>query len=386
MDALIFNVPFDNALATAGTLKRDINAIYAEVALPIFKSLEVTGAVRVDDYTGFGRTTNPKVSVRYTPFESLLFRGSYSTGFRVPTFKQMFDPVTQSTYVGADFADPASCPSRVVSATPGCERVNPEIFFGGKADLNPETSKIQSLGMVFQITPEVSGNLDFWSINREGTIQSFGLTTLAANYQLFSENFIRNGSGQLVGVDTRFVNAGETITKGLEFGLKGSFNAAGARWLAAFDVSYLLEKKSRLIASAPFSASEVGVFTRAGDLGIRWKHTASITRSEGNWAATVTQVYRTGYADFVIPGIANGTVSAPNWSPVVKPYEVFNFSLGYSGFKNITLVAGVKNLFNEDPPFSVTYDTNTGAGSSWEPRVADPRGRAYTLRAEYKFF
>ena len=31
-------------------------------------------------------------------------------------------------------------------------------------------------------------------------------------------------------------------------------------------------------------------------------------------------------------------------------------------------------------------DGNTGAGSSWEPRVADPRGRAFTLMATYKFF
>ena len=386
VDALIFNVPFDNALATAGTLKRDIKAVYAEVALPIFKSLELTGAVRVDEYTGFGKSTNPKVSARYTPFDSLLFRGSYSTGFRVPTFKQMFDPVTISTYVGADFPDPATCPARVVSATPGCERVNPEIVFGGRLNLEPEESKIQSLGMVFQITPEISGNLDYWAINREGTIQSFGLTTLAANYQLFPQNFIRNAAGQLVAVDTRFVNAGETVTKGLEFGMKGSFNAAGARWLAAFDVSYLLQKKSRLIASAPFSDSEVGRFTRSGDLGIRWKHTASITRTEGDWSATLAQVYRSGYADFVIPGIANGTVAAPNWNPRVKPYEVFNFSLGYRGIKNMTLIAGMKNIFNQDPPFSVTYDTNTGAGSSWEPRVADPRGRAYTLRAEYRFF
>ena len=386
VDALIFNVPFDNALATAGTLKRDIKAVYAEVALPIFKSLELTGAVRVDDYTGFGKTTNPKVSARYTPFDSLLFRGSYSTGFRVPTFKQMFDPITQSTYTGADFADPATCPSRVVSATPGCERVTPEIFFGGRPDLNPEESKIQSLGMVFQITPDLSGNLDYWSINREGTIQSFGLTTLAANYQLFPQNFIRGTGNILLGVDTRFVNAGETVTKGLEFGVKGNFNAAGARWQAAFDVSYLLEKKSRLIASAPFSASEVGVFTRSGDLGIRWKHTASITRSEGNWSATLSQVYRSGYADHVIQGIANGTVIAPAWNPRVRPYEVFNFSLGFRGIKDMTIIAGVKNIFNEDPPFSVTYDTNTGAGSSWEPRVADPRGRAYTLRAEYRFF
>ena len=65
---------------------------------------------------------------------------------------------------------------------------------------------------------------------------------------------------------------------------------------------------------------------------------------------------------------------------------MFNASLAYSGIKNLTITAGIKNLLNEAPPFSVTYDTNTGAGSSWEPRVADPRGRAYTLRVEYRMF
>ena len=34
---------------------------------------------------------------------------------------------------------------------------------------------------------------------------------------------------------------------------------------------------------------------------------------------------------------------------------------------------------------AITYDGNTGAGSSWEPRVADPRGRSFILQAEMKF-
>jgi iron complex outermembrane receptor protein len=52
----------------------------------------------------------------------------------------------------------------------------------------------------------------------------------------------------------------------------------------------------------------------------------------------------------------------------------------------LTVVAGIKNLLNQDPPFSISYDTNTGAGSSWDPRIADPRGRSFTLSVEYKFF
>jgi iron complex outermembrane recepter protein len=382
---LIFNVPFDNALATAGTLKRDIKAVFAEVSVPVTKTLELTGAVRYDDYTGFGSTTNPKISARWAPSDSFLVRGAYSTGFRVPTFKQAFDPVTESAYSGRDFPDPLTCPSGVVSGTnPACAAVTPVIGFGGRRDLKPEESKMTSLGVVFQLTPQISGNVDYWDIERDGTIQALSLSTMAANYSFFQDRFFRV-NGQLVGVDTSWINAGASRTKGLEFGLRANTDAGGSRWTGAFDVSYLLKKNSKLTPSAAFGPSEVGVFTRAGDLGIRWKHTLSITRTQGDWSATVTQVYRGGYADFVLPGIADGSVVAPNWNPRVAPYEVFHASLVYSGIKNLKLTAGMKNIFNTDPPFSVTYDGNTGAGSSWEPRVADPRGRSFVLRAEYTF-
>lgn len=382
---LIFNVPFDNALATAGTLKRDIRAVFAEVAMPFFKDFELTASVRRDDYTGFGSTTNPKVSLRWAPFQSFMVRGAYSTGFRVPTFKQQFDPATESAYSGRDFPDPATCPSGVVNAAdPNCVAVQPVVAFGGRQNLKPEESKMKSLGIVFQLSDAISGNLDYWDIEREGTIQSLGLATMAANYQYFTDRFERTG-GVLTRVDTSWINAGATRTKGLEAGLRTSFMADGARWSASFDVAYLLEKKSKLTPSAPFGPSEVGRFTRAGDLGIRWKHTLSLTRSQGDWATTLTQVYRGGYADFVLPGVASGAYVAPNWSPRVAPYDVWNASVDYSGFKNLKLTFGIKNLMNEDPPFSVAYDTDTGAGSSWEPRVADPRGRSYVLRAEYSF-
>ena len=389
-DALIFNVPFDNALATAGTLERDIKAVYAEVLIPVMKNLELNAAVRSDQYTGFGRSNNPKVSLRYTPVDNMLVRGAYSTGFRVPTFKQQFDPFTESTYAGNDFADPATCASGVVSSTvAGCAALPANSFttlFGGKADLQPEEAKMKSLGIVWQVTPAVSANLDWWSIEREGTIQSVSLRTMAQNYALFSDRFIRDAAGNLRQVDTRWSNAGSTETAGLEFGIRGGWGVAGGRVSAAFDVSYLLKKRSKLLASAPFGTSEVGTFTRSGDLGIRWKHTATVGYATGPWVTTLSQTYRAGYYDAVLPGVANGAVKPADWQAKVPAYSTFDLSVGYTALKNLTLVAGIKNLLNQDPPFSATYDTNTGAGSSWEPRVADPRGRAYTLRAEYKFF
>ena len=46
----------------------------------------------------------------------------------------------------------------------------------------------------------------------------------------------------------------------------------------------------------------------------------------------------------------------------------------------------VKNLFDTEPPYSHNQDTNTGSGRSWEPRVADPRGRSLVVGVGYKFF
>ena len=53
--------------------------------------------------------------------------------------------------------------------------------------------------------------------------------------------------------------------------------------------------------------------------------------------------------------------------------------------KNLIVTGLVKNIFNQDPPFAATYDSNFGSGSSWEPRVADPRGRSFTMAVEVKF-
>ena len=227
---------------------------------------------------------------------------------------------------------------------------------------------------------------DWWGIRRNGTIQTLSLTDLVNNYQLFPSNFIRDASGALVMIDQRWVNAGETITKGIDVNARLSGKLNGGTWAAVLEGSYLLEKKSRLIASAPMGASEVGVFTRAGDLGLRWKHSLTGTYNRGNWSGTLTQIYRSGYKDAMLPGVANGSIVPPNWKPDVAPYSIYNASIGYTGFKNLGLTFGIKNLFDRDPPFSAAYDSNTGAGSSWEPRVADPRGRSFTFTIDYKFF
>ena len=376
-DALIFNAPFDNGLATNGTLKRTIKAAFAELQIPILKGLDFNAAGRIDHYTGFGTAKNPKFTLRYAPSEKFLVRSSYSTGFRVPTFKQMFDPVTESPLAATGLIDPGT--GALIAPNTA------STLFGGKSDLEPEDAKMYSAGFVVQPTKHLSANVDWWQVNRTGTIQSFGTTQLLANYAIFQDRFQRRADGTIQRIDTRWVNAGKTTTRGVEFGVKGGMDVGKGKVTAGFDLSYLLEKKSKLLPTANWTASEINLFTRASDIGLKWKHTASLGYRRGHWSFLANNLYRNSYLDAVLPGVANGLVRPTNWQARVKPYSIYGLSATYRGIRNITVVAGVKNLFDEDPPFSATYDTNTGAGSSWEPRIADPRGRAYTLRVDYKF-
>jgi iron complex outermembrane receptor protein len=377
-ETLILNAPFDDILATNGTLERTIKAVFMEFQVPIVQGLDLNLAGRLDEYTGFGRTTNPKVTLRYAPTEKFLIRGSYSTGFRVPTFKQMFDPVTDSPLAATGLIDPATGEQIAANSA--------STLFGGRPNLQPEDAKMFSAGIVVQPNRHLSANLDWWDVNRNGTIQNFDATELINTYDVFQDSFLRRPDGTIEFIDTRWRNAGKTATKGIEFGLKGNMDVGQGKLTANFDVSYLLEKKTKLRPNSPWSSSEINTFTRSSDIGLRWKHTASLGYSRGNWSVLVNNLYRNSYTDAVLPGVAAGRVVPPDWSARVKPYSIYGLSLTYRGFKNITVIAGVKNLFNEDPPFSATYDTNTGAGSSWEPRIADPRGRSYTLRVDYKFF
>lgn len=379
----IFNVAFDNINALTPK-NRDVKAAYAEVLFPIFDMLEVTGAVRLDDYTGFGTTINPKISAKFRPVDWFMVRGSYNTGFRVPAFNQIFNGVTQSPNPGNTLVDPTTCPSGTVSLLPGCAAITPDTLTGGNLNLGPETSEQYSVGVVLQPSNRFSASVDFWSIAVDDTIGALTLRQLLDNIAFFPDRVIRT-NGIITLIDLRADNIGSRRTEGLEVSLRGGADLAGGVLTAGLDGTYLLKKREKFLPSAPFGPSLIGVFSFSGDLGLKWKHNAFLTYTKDDLTFSISQIYRDGYKNQALPGIANGTVTRPDFNPRVKPYIIYNTSVSLDIQEQFRLTFGIKNLFDKDPPFAITYDSNTGAGSSWEPRVADPRGRSFTLAVEAKF-
>jgi iron complex outermembrane receptor protein len=380
----IFNVAFDNINALTPKHRR-VMAAYAEALFPVLPGLDITVAARIDDYTGFGSTVNPKISARFRPADWIMFRGSYGTGFRVPTFNQIFNGTTISPNPGNAIVDPTLCPQGTTAGPqPACAPITPDSLSGGNLNLEPETSEQFTMGVVFESPSSnpfrFSASMDYWSIAVDNTIGSITIPQLLANINAFPDRITRT-NGIITQVDLRTGNFGSRRTQGVDFAIRASWDGLSGVFNAGLDGTYLLEKREKLLPNLPYS-DLIGVFTFTGDLGLRWKHNAFISWHNDDWNFTLTQIYRNGYANFALPASA----TRPDYNPRVSAYMTYNLSVSYTGLiEGLRLTAGVRNVFDTDPPFAITYDSNTGAGSSWEPRVADPRGRSYVMSAEFSF-
>jgi len=315
----IFNVAFDNVNQLNG-VHRDVKAAYAEVLVPVVDMFELTGAIRVDDYTGFGSTVNPKFTAKFQPVDWLMARASYGTGFRVPTFNQIFNGVTQSPNPGNSLTDPTTCPSGgVVNVTPGCTAITPDSLSGGNLNLGPETSKQYSFGVVLRPTPRISLSADYWNIAVDNVIGTITIPQLFANIAAFPERITRT-AGVISLVDLRTGNFGSRRTSGIDFSGRAAFDAMAGTLSAGFDGTLLIEKKEKLLPNLNYTNLR-GVFSLSGDLGLKWKHNAWISYAKDDFTLTFSQIFRNGYQNFGLPNSLTGpnlSATRPDYNQQVK--------------------------------------------------------------------
>jgi iron complex outermembrane recepter protein len=368
------DAPFDPEFAK---VSRDIKAVYAETIIPVTKYLEAQIAVRHDRYSDFGGTTNPKFAIKFTPMKELLIRGSINEGFRAPSFFQLYGATSESPVPG-NIKDPILCPAGVTDLSV-CA-IRPLARSGGNKDLQPETSRQWTMGLVVTPWDWLSASADFWEVRRFDRIYELTPQQVVANFTTFPSNLVRGPTGRLDEpggyIRAGFVNAAGDITRGTDVSLSARGTLGVGEWNASIDGTYIDSFKSRVFITERY-VETVGQWN-SRDLFVRWKHQASFTYTQGPWSGTLSQSYTAGYKDeepFTPP---------PGFNPNVKAYITYGLSGSYEGFKNTTIRLGIKNLLNTDPPFTA-HNVDFAAGAGWDPRVADPRGRAYTASVTYKF-
>ncbi len=123
---------------TAGTFSRDNWAVYIDAEARLTERFLLAAAVRYEDYSDFGGTTNWKVTSRYDFTDEFALRGALSTGFRAPTPGQSNVSQVTTAFIDGELRDTATLPP-----------TDPIAAFYGAEPLTPEDSKNASLGLVW---------------------------------------------------------------------------------------------------------------------------------------------------------------------------------------------------------------------------------------------
>ena len=370
-----------SAPSSLDAVSRDIKAVYGELQIPIIKNLDVQLAVRYDKYSDVGSTTNPKIAAKWQLIPQVGFRSSYSTGFHAPDFNSLYGGAATGQF-NSDINDPILCPTG--KEPTGCA-IRPEIIGVSNTNLKPEKSKQWSVGVLVQPAPWFSASVDFWQIDLTDRIGAISGQLLISRYDQYRQFVTRDpATNEIVSVTSPTFNLGGDKTRGVDINLNENWKTDVGLFLATLDGTYTSSFKSRFSDADPY-AELVGKFgdtTNGFNLHVRWKHAANITWAQGPWSTTFSQNYTGGY-QAERDGFGSGFTAA-GAPDRIKSYTLYNLTGTYTGIKNLSITAGIKNLFDTKPSFS-NHNVDNVAGAGWDGRVGDPRLRSFILRLNYKF-
>jgi iron complex outermembrane receptor protein len=132
----------------------------------VLEQVELNLSGRYDDYSEGFSHFSPKLGVKYTPIRQLAFRGTYSEGFRAPTFAESG---VRSQYAG--FVTTTAAGQLRDGARWGEQPVLPVYSMGrgvaGNPDLKPEISRSFTIGAIYEPTRWLSLTVDYYHVKKE---------------------------------------------------------------------------------------------------------------------------------------------------------------------------------------------------------------------------
>jgi iron complex outermembrane receptor protein len=356
---------------------RNVYAVFAETILPVSTTIEAQLSARYDHYSDFGGTTNPKLALRWQPLQTFLVRGSVGTGFRAPALPEVYTPRYSVLSETQHASDPVRCP--VTGADADCY---PEFFAidGGNPALQPEKSTQYTAGVVWEPLHGSSLSVTYWNIDKRNTISLLDPDYILSNYGFFGSTDVIRGPvdpaypnlpGPITAINTYLQNIGKVHTTGVDLDVVAHSPVTSLGQLSLRLDGTFVTLYEVTLPGTP-AQSSLGGYGVDGPVP-RWKHYGALTWTQGPWSATAGQTFQTGYTD---ENPFDGS------SRRVGSYSLWDLQASYTGLRNLTLTAGIHNLFNRDPPASnQTAEQQRG----YDPLYGDPRGASYYVTLHYAF-
>lgn len=404
--------------------RRVVKSGFVELRTPFTKTFEMDFAGRVDKYPN-AKSFVPKVGAKWEATDKVTFRGSFAKGFRAPALSQVSPGGVQSFNNG--FVDPVRCPDGV-NPLPGADKMDCSRSISSmsspNANLKNETSRSYSFGTIINPTKNVDILIDYYRIRKENETALLSASFVAQHPELYPGLAIRDNnnlvdasgqvipnSGQLLAINRTFVNQGSTDTSGIDFEVAhrlnlGEMGRISTRLNYTYALTYKRSERPGEIATNLVGtngglsdwATSVGDIPRHRfNIASTWNQGFHAVTLSADYVSSVSLMRRTDntttypvpfcyYGNNTVPvpkgvstgGLPNYLYSNPDCN--VDEWLTFGASYAYTGFKNWTLSANVRNLFDTKAPYDPRYP-NEGFNS----QLHNGMGRYFRLTASYKF-
>ena len=377
-----------NAVGTKGS--RNVKSAFFELNAPFIEQVELNLSGRYDKYSTGQSSFSPKAGIKVTPIKELALRGTWSKGFRAPSFNESFGLPTTG-FVTREFncTEPANADLAAFCNAHGNNAYADSPFsIGltqvGNPDLDPEKSTAFTAGLIFEPIRNISFTVDFWNIKiknlivgvsdigpvidayyaNNGVVDIPGFTVTPANPDVAFPNALP----QIGYIESSYKNADQQLARGIDFGINSRYNITdGLRWSSSLEASYLL--KYELITETGDTQRFDGTLSPCNVTSCsgapKWRASWQNTLEFGDTTLTAT-VYYTGRmglesTDFGATrgdcdsGVLFGSVPTyQDGSPVMcksKPIWNVDFTAAHEISDKLTIYANVLNVFDDDPPF-----------------------------------
>jgi iron complex outermembrane receptor protein len=178
---------------------RDVVSLFAESVTQVNEFLQLSAAIRYDDYEVFGNSSNTKIAAHWQASDSLIIRGAYSTGFRAPSMQQMYFNNISTQFI---VDESGALLSEEVETFRNDSTLTTRL---GVPTLKEEESDNISVGLIYSPINNLDISVDFYQINIDDRIvisSKLGMGISPLLDQVFTEAMVTKGQFFLNGADT----------------------------------------------------------------------------------------------------------------------------------------------------------------------------------------
>jgi iron complex outermembrane receptor protein len=389
--------------------ERQNSGAFAELLLPISKKWEATLSGRFDNIGAvkdkiLGREIGDsasagtyKIATKYSAAKNLMLRAATGTGFRAASMQEIAGPLEEFGVTGGTY----NCPLTAANGLGGhplakyCEsgRSQFEVFQGGNPELKPEKSKQWSIGAVWEPTSTTSVAIDLWNVQIRDQVTSVSEGLIFQNpakySNLFTTKHIASTGLDVLAIKLLPINIGKVENRGIDYDFTQKIKLFDGRLTNRLAGTYLLRSRYTTPGTDDQWETSLNQYGSNDKVSFRNIIKASTSWENTQWTHTLSANYRNGYkdkhqnADDCAVTTADAAQDCYDITLQVPSYTTFDMQSAFRPMKNVEITAGVNNLLDRDPPFSLR---NTGSHQiGYNPSYSSALGRSFYLSGSYKF-